>query len=729
MMRKPAGITLLILVVGICRLQAQAISPFADRLAEFESVLEVLQLELKIPGMSAALVKDQELIWSRGYGYADLENGIESTEDTAYYLASLTKTFASTILIQLVEQGRLDLNDPVSRYGVRIKSDGTILVRHLFSHTSEGVTGSYYKYDGGRFAHLDRVIKKAAGRSFDELLMDNIVRPLSLVHTVPGTRRQSEEFSHISATLAKPYALDDNGEIVETAYPTYFGVSAGLISTVGDMAKYITAIERNALIGKEAQQVAFKPQMLNSGAKAPYGLGWFVQEFDGTSLIWHYGFNHRIVSTLILYTPNEGLAFIIFANSDNLSRPFWLGLGDVLRSPAAAAFVKYFITAERTGTAVPKIPWHASRDDITAELKLAREAGYGAVVRQELISRFMMLRQFGEWERAEVLLDIYADLYTDPSPSIDLPRIAGIELVENDQYRILEFELRQDATIRVHAVGESSYHRLFDFGGIEDKTAERLIWKMRLEGSQDAGGALKNREVDEILELPAGSYRLHYKSDGAHSFGRWNDIPPDELFWGVSLYLVDPTARLEDVLGSVRPVQATTELRLLDEVTFPREKPPISPWGYFALIVFLLLLSSSVVWPPVRRLYKIAARRKRSLVAAGPSGSRWMKALAWIAGINGAVCSIHIVPALLAGRLEGLVANGIPMLSEAWWKVMISLPLASACLVVSLTAATAFGWWKRMGRRSLRIYYSLTAIAAAGYLILLNHWRLIVIPA
>ena len=99
--------------------------------------------------------------------------------------------------------------------------------------------------------------------------------------------------------------------------------------------------------------------------------------------------------------------------------------------------------------------------------------------------------------------------------------------------------LGKDATVRVHAVGESDYYRLFDFGGIQDVSTGRLIWRMNLGQSKNAGGSLKNRKVNQILEMQKGTYRLHYKTDGAHSFGNWNDIPPDELFWGISLYLAD----------------------------------------------------------------------------------------------------------------------------------------------------------------------------------------------
>jgi CubicO group peptidase (beta-lactamase class C family) len=724
-------IILLMTMTGVCSVQAQTAQPFDERLAVFESVLEDMRRELRIPGMSAALIKDRELVWARGFGYADLENKVEATEDTAYFLASLTKTFASTILMQLVEQGKLDLDDPVSKYGVRIKSPGTIWVRHLLSHTSEGLPGSFYNYRGDRFDHLGRVIKGASGRSFDNLLMEDIVRPLSMDDTVPGNRREEAEFGHIGAKMAKPYDLDSSGEIVESQYPTYFGVSGGLISTVTDMAKYVIAIDQNAIINQKTQQVAFTPQVLNSGSTAPYGLGWFVQEHEGTPLIWHYGYNRRRVSTLILYGPDQGLAFIIFANTDMLSRPFSLGLGDVLTSPAAVAFVKYFIAAERTGMAVPEISWNATEVEIGSQIERAQAAGYGAIVRKELASRILMHRELGEWEQAERHLDIYVDLYTQPPAAIDLPRIAAIESVADDQYRVMEFELRRDATIRVHAVGESDFYNyeLFDFGGIEDASTGRLIWRMSLEQSKDAGGALQNRKVDQTIELQKGTYRLHYRTDGAHSFDRWNKIPPDELLWGISLYLADPSSHVDDVVGSVHSVQSTSEMRLLDAVEFPRAKPPIGPREYVALIVFLSFLVSAVVFPPARGLYKRLAGQKGRFDETPKSQRKWRSAVAWIAGINGVICFSHIFPALLGGRLEALVASGLSMPSGGWLAVLLSLPLASVCMVAFLIPVVVLSWWKRYWKLPLRIYYTLVVAAAVGYLVLSNHLRVIILPA
>src|SRR5687767_6141133 len=155
---------------------AHAADPM-ERIARFETQLESLRQELKIPAYSAAIVKDQKVIWAKGFGYADVENKIPATEHTAYHLASLTKTFASTILMQLVQEGKIKLDDPVSKYGITLESNGVIKVRHLFSHTSEGNPGERYSYNGNRFAELDKVVQRASGKSFGELLIANILEP------------------------------------------------------------------------------------------------------------------------------------------------------------------------------------------------------------------------------------------------------------------------------------------------------------------------------------------------------------------------------------------------------------------------------------------------------------------------------------------------------------------------------------------------------------------------
>src|ERR1044072_8976991 len=187
---KAPGLVALILTVAVLAqpLFGRATGEPSDeaRIARLETQLESLRQELKIPAYSAAIVKNQKVIWAKGFGYADVENKIPATEHTAYHLASLTKTFASTILMQLVQDGKINLDDPVSKYGITLESNGVIRVRHLFSHTSEGNPGEHYSYNGNRYAELDKVIEKATGQSFAQLLIANILDPLGMNETAPN---------------------------------------------------------------------------------------------------------------------------------------------------------------------------------------------------------------------------------------------------------------------------------------------------------------------------------------------------------------------------------------------------------------------------------------------------------------------------------------------------------------------------------------------------------------
>jgi CubicO group peptidase (beta-lactamase class C family) len=342
----------------------------ADVFARFEARLEELGEMLKLPGFSAAVVKDQELVWANGFGYADLENRVAVTPDTPFHLASLTKPFAAAILMQLVEEGLLDLDDPVSEYGVNIESPGVIRVRHLLSMTSEGVPGRGYRYNGDRFGRLSQVIERAAGKSFQELLFERIVEPLGMTNTTPspggcaGLEYRSD-CERVFGAIARPYTLDYALNVVRGFYYEHFSTAAGLISTVVDLARFDIAMDRNLLVAQETKERMFAPTLSADGAELPYGLGWFSQDYRGTRLIWHYGHWAPSVSSLILKVPDEKLTFIILANTDNLSRPYNLGGGDVLNSIVALAFYKTLVFEPYYGQPVPDVDWEAQQGDMT----------------------------------------------------------------------------------------------------------------------------------------------------------------------------------------------------------------------------------------------------------------------------------------------------------------------------------------------------------------------------
>jgi CubicO group peptidase (beta-lactamase class C family) len=120
--------------------------------AEFEARLEALRTQLNVPGMAAAIAGTGEKGWARGFGQADVERAIPATPTTSFHLASLTKTFAAFIIMQLTEEGRLDLDQPVQDFGINLPE---VRVRHLLTHTSDArPPGSAFRYNGDRYALL-----------------------------------------------------------------------------------------------------------------------------------------------------------------------------------------------------------------------------------------------------------------------------------------------------------------------------------------------------------------------------------------------------------------------------------------------------------------------------------------------------------------------------------------------------------------------------------------------
>ena len=169
-----------------------------DSIEQFEKLLDNLRLDLKIPAISAAVIRDHRIIWAKGFGYADVEKKIDATELTSYRVASITKTYASTVIMQLVNEGKIDLGSPVSDYGINLPDRGTIRVKHLLSHTSQYTPGKFFRYSGARFGYLEDVIINATGKTFGELFIERIIIPLDLKTTAPSVWNDSTFNIYIS---------------------------------------------------------------------------------------------------------------------------------------------------------------------------------------------------------------------------------------------------------------------------------------------------------------------------------------------------------------------------------------------------------------------------------------------------------------------------------------------------------------------------------------------------
>lgn len=326
-----------------CRKQSDPVS--STSMADFESRLENLRKKSNIPGMSAGIIRDGQVIWTKNYGYENVAQQKLVSNASIFHLASLTKTFASTVIMQLVSENKIDLNAPVSDYGINLAENGIVRVIHLLTHTSEGVPGSHYKYNGDRYSLLSNVIQSATGLTFHQLTRERITQPLGLQNTAPGDLRLAALDGFDTARLSQNTAQGYNSKGDQPVnYPPGFSTAAGLMSNIDDMLKYSAAFDGNQLLTNEQKTKVYSPMISNDGKTLPYGLGWFIQQREGIIFSWHYGY-WTGMSSLIIRIPDKKISFVLMANSDMLSAPYPLGNGDIWVSPYAKEFLKSFVLA------------------------------------------------------------------------------------------------------------------------------------------------------------------------------------------------------------------------------------------------------------------------------------------------------------------------------------------------------------------------------------------------
>jgi CubicO group peptidase (beta-lactamase class C family) len=331
---------------------AQPLGDREQRLMLFTRYLEPLRLQAGIPGLSAAIASNGRIIWEAGLGLADIEAKVAAAPHTPYRIASITKTATSTLLMECVEEGRLNLDAPIRSYTTAVP-DANATVRHVLAMASDAAAGSTYRYDGNRFVALTPVVEACTGVPYRVALAGRILDRIGMADSVPGQDLEASSdaasaafdqatltrYRAVLARVAKPYVIRDGRPMLSEYPPKEINASAGLVSTVRDLARYDAAIDAHVLVSAPTQQIAWTPFRLASGREAPYALGWFVQSTIAGRAVWHYG-QWSTFSSLILKLPDRGVTLILLANSDGLTSRFPLTSGDVAVTPFARAFIE-----------------------------------------------------------------------------------------------------------------------------------------------------------------------------------------------------------------------------------------------------------------------------------------------------------------------------------------------------------------------------------------------------
>jgi CubicO group peptidase (beta-lactamase class C family) len=303
---------------------------------------------LRIPGMAAAIVEDGRIVWRRDFGLADVENKLPVTASTEFPIASLSKTMSAAILMQLREAGQLRLDDAVVKYLPDSGLAANITIREVMSHTSDGVPGEEFLYNGARYAVLTGVIEKITGKPYASVLSERILQPLSMSHTIPGL--DAPGYAPLQRVLSRPYDWDENSSSGTRAgewEKPGLSAATGVVSTVDDLVKYAVALDGDKLVSFASKTAMFTPTQSTRGEYLPYGLGWFVQTYLGQRFVWHYGQEDSYAS-LFLRVPERKLTLIVLANSNAMSDAFRLLDGNAVHSLVALDFIKDVVLGTAT---------------------------------------------------------------------------------------------------------------------------------------------------------------------------------------------------------------------------------------------------------------------------------------------------------------------------------------------------------------------------------------------
>src|SRR6266576_5572207 len=298
----------------------------ADKIAKIQAAITALMSSKHIPGLSIAIVSDNQLRWQSGYGTADLENSVPAKAATVYRIASIAKPITAVAVMQLVERGKLDLDAPIQKYVPTFPTKPwPITTRQLLGHLSgirnykqnefpnqadstrfynsltEALSmfkddpldfepGTKFSYTTYGYTLLGTVIEGASGMSYVDYMRENVFKPAKMNHT------QADNVYDIIPNRARGYhpkvygKFDGNLRNADLSDTSYKIPAGGLVSTVEDLANFAIAVQNGVLIKKETFEQMSTPQKTREGKATAYGLGWYLDGVGNRKgLVWHGG--------------------------------------------------------------------------------------------------------------------------------------------------------------------------------------------------------------------------------------------------------------------------------------------------------------------------------------------------------------------------------------------------------------------------------------------------------
>ncbi|MEA2090453.1 MAG: serine hydrolase [Thermoproteota archaeon] len=362
-----------------------------ENFRKFEDFIFERMSKTHLPGMSVVIIEDGIVIYSRGFGFRDRTYGFRATPNTLYAIGSITKSFTALSIMQLVNEGKLSLDDPVSKYTpLDLKYRGEpVRVWHLLTHSSgipalayaealiRYVTGAGGKWlpmatyedlfafmreagnyalarPGERWFYLNEgylvlgyIVEKLSGMDYRNYVKKRILEPLGMNRTFFGKEKLEAD-----SDVATPYIVTKEGEHKKSEYLYSLSADGGLLSNATDLARYIimylnrgehngTTILSPELVAEMEKPRIKRPLQVFGGEAYGYGLG-ITPDFFGCKLVGHGG-SVLVATAYIGYIPERKIGIALLANGSGypLSQIGMYGLALKLgKNPEELPFIK-----------------------------------------------------------------------------------------------------------------------------------------------------------------------------------------------------------------------------------------------------------------------------------------------------------------------------------------------------------------------------------------------------
>lgn len=318
---------------------------YADAIAESRRLILDTMAALKVPGAQIAVIRNGELIWSEGFGLADVEQQVPVTPFTRFRIASISKSVTAVGLGLLVQEGKIDLDQPVQRYvpsfpvkrwpitvrqvaghiaGIRHYRPGEFESMRRYPTVREGLSifaddsllfepGTRYSYSSYDYNLISAVIEGATGESFLPWIARRVFGPMGMTRTGPDYPDSIIPWRAHAYVHADSMAPAQNAPYVDNSYKWAGG---GFLSTANDLARFARNLLDGKLVKPEIRELLWTSQKLNDGKETGYGIGWgSTRDSAGRRRIGHTGGAMGGTSNLIIY-PEQGLVLALCVNSD-----------------------------------------------------------------------------------------------------------------------------------------------------------------------------------------------------------------------------------------------------------------------------------------------------------------------------------------------------------------------------------------------------------------------------